>query len=145
MSWDVLVLNYEGAPPPSDQMDDAPPPKPLGPAARVRKGINAYLPGVSWSANAGGVYEGEGYTIEFGFSKGEPIDSIMLHVRGEGDAIAAMLRFAEPNGWSLYDCSTDEYLDPANPSSEGWEGFQDFRDEALGSRKEAKRKGKGKP
>ena len=44
----------------------------------------------------------------------------------------AVLRFAKPNGWSLLDCSTSEFLDPDNPSAEGWEGFQAFRDKVTG-------------
>ena len=55
----------------------------------------------------------------------------MLHVRGGGDAITPMLQFATPMKWSLFDCSTGEFLDPAAPSQEGWEGFQAFRDKVF--------------
>jgi hypothetical protein len=68
----------------------------------------------------------------------------MLHVRGSGDALSAMLAFANPNGWSLLDCSTGEFLDPRDPSPEGWEGFQAFRDRVLGSEDGKKPKGKAK-
>jgi hypothetical protein len=143
MSWDVMVFNYGGQPPSLDQMADAPPVGPLGPAAQVRKRIAAHLPGIDWTDPTWGIYEGDGFSIEFNTGKDDPIDSIMLHVRGGGDAISAMLTFANPNGWSLLDCSTGEFLDPERPSSEGWEGFQEYRDKALGSRAGKKPKGKG--
>ena len=139
MSWDVLVLNCGGNP-----ADEAGEERPLGPAARVRMSISAHLPGVDWSDPAWGVYDGDGFSIEFNTGKRSPIASIMLHVRGGGDAIPAMLAFANPNGWSLFDCSTSEFLDPENPSPEGWEGFQAFRDKAVGRSGGTKPKGKAK-
>src|SRR5262245_32541772 len=144
MSWDVMVFNYGGKPPSPDRMADAPPVGPLGPAAQVRKRIAAQLPGVDWTDPTWGLYDGDGFSIEFNTGNDDPIDSIMLHVRGGGDAIPAMLTFANPNGWSLLDCSTGEFLDPTNPSSEGWVGFQRFRDKALGSPGAKKPTGKGK-
>ena len=152
MSWDVLVLNYGGKLSP-EEMLEAEPVGPLGRAAQVRRRITKYLPGVDWSDPAWGVYERDGFTIEFNAGNEDPVESIMLHVRGGGDAIAALLRFASPNGWSLLDCSTSEFLDPASPSVEGWEEFQTFRDKAIGPRqrkkspdkaKQAKRTGKQK-
>jgi hypothetical protein len=89
-----------------------------------------------------GIYEGDGYSIEFNMGTADAIDTIMLHVRGGGNAIAALLQFAQPNNWSLFDCSTSEFLDPENPSSEGWEGFQEYRDKVVG--KKAKKKNRKK-
>ena len=142
MSWDVLVLNLGGKPPPGDAAD-ADPVGPLGTAAQVRRRIAKHLPGVDWS-DSGGVYEGDGFTIEFDVGDDDPIDQLMLQVRGGGDAIAALLRFVNPNGWALLDCATSEFLDPENPSAEGWEGFQAFRDKATGFSKRKKSASKTK-
>jgi hypothetical protein len=144
MSWDVLVLNLGGKPPPDDAAE-VEPVGPLGAAAQVRRRITKHLPGVDWSDSTWGVYEGDGFSIEFNTGDDDPIDSIMLHVRGGGEAIAALLQFASPNGWGLLDCSTSEFLDPENPSVEGWEGFQAFRDKAIGPPKRKPSKGKAKP
>jgi hypothetical protein len=141
MSWDVVVLNYGGRSLPTP---DADPVGPLGLAAQVRRRIAKHLPGVDWSESAWGIYEGDGFTIEFNAGDDDPIDSMMLRVRGEGDAIAALLRFANPNGWSLLDCSTSEFLDQENPSAEGWDGFQSFRDRAIGPPKGKKAERKAK-
>jgi hypothetical protein len=141
MSWDVMVLNLGGEPPPEDAAE-AEPVGPLGTAAQVRRRIAKHLPGVDWSEPSWGVYEGDGFTIEFNAEDDDPLDSLMLHVRGEGDAIAALLRFASPNGWALLDCTTSEFLDPENPSAAGWEGFQAYRDRAIGRPKRKKAKSK---
>lgn len=132
MSWDVMIFKYAGAPP--KDVEDASnnqKSEPLGEAGDVRDSISKHLPGVDWSDPAWGVYEGNGFSIEFNTGAEGPIDSIMLHVRGGGDPIASMLQFAVPNQWSLLDCSTGEFIDPANPSQEGWEGFQEYRDQIM--------------
>jgi hypothetical protein len=60
----------------------------------------------------------------------------MLHVRGGGDAVAAILQFTRPNKWSAFDCSTGAFIDLENPSHEGWEGLQTARDEAVDALRE---------
>lgn len=138
MSWDVMVFNYGGKPPADG---DAPPAGPLGPASKVRDGIAAHLPGVDWSDPSWGIFEADEFSIEFNMGDEDPIDSIMLHVRGGGEVLGAIMAFANPNGWSLLDCSTGDFLDPEKPSSAGWEGFQDFRDKVI--RSIVKPKGQG--
>lgn len=131
MSWDVLVFDYEGNPPSTDGEEEETPPRPLGSLAEVRSRIDARWPGVSWSTANGGRFEGNGYAIEIGLGDADPVEAIMLHIHGEGDALTALSALAVPNGWSLYDCSEDEYLDPVSPSPDGWEGFQHLRDRGL--------------
>jgi hypothetical protein len=68
----------------------------------------------------------------------------LLNVRGTGDPISSILKLTEANGWVAVDCSTSEFIDPANPSYEGWEGFQAFRDKAIGLSKRKKSESKAK-
>jgi hypothetical protein len=130
MSWDVVVFNVRGKTPSLEQFEQSDC-EPLGPAAEVHQRISALLPGVDWSDPTWGIYEGDGFSIEFNVGKDDPIESMMLHVRGGGDAIAAITRFARPQGWSALDCSTGEFLDLENPSQAGWEGFQAYRDKVI--------------
>ena len=139
MSWDVLVLNYHGSPPDIEEMAEAGDPDPLGNASAVRVAISRHLEGVDWSDPAWGLFEGDGFSFEFNMGNKDPVDSIMLHVRGGGDPIAAMLQFSQPNKWSLFDCSTSEFLDPDNPSHEAWEAFQELRDKVVKKPKKPKR------
>lgn len=131
MSWDVIAFDYQGSPPSLQNWKEDLRSLPLGSPGEVRTKIDAHLPGVDWSDPAWGVYWGEGFSFEFNLGRDESIDSVMVHVRGSGDAIGALLKFATPNGWSLLDCSMTEWIDPADPSSAGWEGFQAFRDRAI--------------
>ena len=132
MSWDVVLFNFHGAPPtdlsalPDDYVLD-----PLGPSAAVRHAITQRLPQVDWSDPVWGMYVGSGFTFEFNTGKEDPIMTIMIHVRGGGDAVAALLHLAVPNQWTLFDCSTGEFIDPNQPSQAGWEDFQAYRDTII--------------
>lgn len=131
MSWDVMIFNTRGKkPPPIEQFEESDY-EPLGPAAGVRERLSSLLPGIDWSAPTWGVFEGDGFSIEFNVGKEDPIGSMMLHVRGGGDAIAAIFTFARPLGWSALDCSTSDFIDLDSPSQAGWEGFQAFRDKVI--------------
>lgn len=127
MSWDVLVYNYAGKPPAPPAMDDNPP-LALGSAASVRANITRYLPGVDWSEPSWGVFEEDGFSVEFNIGDADPVDSLMLHVRGTGNPLPTLLSFTTGNNWSLLDCTTGQFIDPARPSSDGWREFQAFRD-----------------
>ena len=133
MSWDLLVYDFQGDPPPVEDWDADDGVAPLGSPKEVRARIDAQIAGVDWSDPTHGIFEGDGFTIEFALGSEKVLETFMLHVRGGGEAVAALLQIAEPNRWSLYDCSTDEWIDPKDPSNAGWEDFQAFRDRAFGN------------
>lgn len=131
MSWDVMIVNLGGKSPSLEALeeDDG---EPLGASDDVRQRISAHLPGVDWTGPTRGIFEGDGFSIEFKLGTDDPIANMMLHVRGTGDAIAAIIAFARPLGWSVFDCSLSEFLDLEDPTGAGWEGFQAFRDRVGG-------------
>jgi len=130
MSWDVMIFRLRHAPrSPDDLAEDNL--LPLGPAAQVREAISAALPATDWSDPTWGDYVGDGFSIEFNVGDDDPIENIMLHVRGGGDAISTILKFVVPNNWHARDDSSGCFLDPAAPSDAGWVGFQEFRDEVI--------------
>ena len=131
MSWDVMIFNTQGKTPASMEEFDDSSCKPLGIAADVRERVLNYLPGIDWSDPTWGILEGDGFSIEFNVGSGDPVENMMLHVRGGGDAIATIIKFVRPMGWSALDCSTSEFLDLDNPSQSGWEEFQAFRDRVM--------------
>src|SRR5258708_507607 len=115
MSWDIMIFNIRGAsPPPLEDLQESDL-LPLGPAAKVRGDITAALPGVDWTHPTWGLYGTDEFSIEFNVGKDDPIQSMMLHVRGGGDAFAAIMAVIQPHGWSALDCSTSKFLDPKNP------------------------------
>jgi hypothetical protein len=131
MSWDVMIFNTRGKNPPSIEQFQESDYDPLGPAASVREALSNLLPGIDWSDTTWGIYQGAGFSIEFNVSKDDPIGTMMLHVRGAGDAISAIVAFARPSGWSALDCSTSDFINLDQPSQAGWEGFQAFRDKVM--------------
>ncbi len=135
MSWTVSVLGGTERPP----FPDTPPgwePPVLGSSDEVRRRISAHLPGVDWSDPAWGLYAGDGFTFEFSLRPEEPVTNVAVHVRGSGDAVTDLLRFAVPNGWHLLDWSTGELIDPQTPSDEGWRRWQAYRDQIRQRRRE---------
>jgi hypothetical protein len=105
----------------------------LGPAAAVREAISMALPGVDWTDPTWGLFEGNGFSFEFNMGKAEPSDGFMIHVRGGGDAVTALMELASQCGWYLLDTSTGEWMHHAENPAEGWEGFQAFRDSVIQS------------
>jgi hypothetical protein len=130
MSWDVMIFHLRDRPQSLDDMRKETI-LPLGPAAQVREAISAALHGVDWTDPTWGTYSGNGFSIEFNVGDDDPIENMMLHVRGGGDAIADIMKLVVAKGWVALDCSTSEFLDPAAPSNEGWVGFQKYRDQIF--------------
>lgn len=130
MSWDVMVLDYGGNPPSVKEWTDDDRPNLMGKAPEIRAKIDRYLPGVDWSDPTWGVFDGDGFSFEFSIN--EPLDvGFMVYVRGSGDSVSALLQAATPNGWSLFDTSANDFIDPDNPSTAGWKRWQGFRDQVV--------------
>lgn len=155
MSWDIYVWSYDGNQPPgdvaariwlssqdeeaaedayghlpplSDEAAAAATPKLMGPAGEVRAKIDAHLPGVEWSDEHGGLYAGDDFTFEIDLGGRSQLDGFLVVVRGSGDAVSALLQFTTPNGWSLFDTTTEDFIDPENPSDAGWTTWQSAQD-----------------
>jgi hypothetical protein len=127
MSWDLVLQNGVAATN-SDALADAACP-PLGAPGSVRALISSVHPDVDWSDPAWGVLDSDAWSIEFNMGNAETIDSIMLHVRGSGDPLPAIVALCTKTGWTALDLSTGQLLDPRKPSSRGWMDFQSFRDQ----------------
>ena len=59
------------------------------------------------------------------------MDSIMLHVRGGGDAVTPIVAMCRNCGWQALDFSTGKLIDLDHPSSESWQRFQAYRDKIV--------------
>lgn len=85
--------------------------------------------------------------MEIDLGTDDPVDSIMLHVRGAGgDALAAVFRIAGALGCRALDCSTGDLVTSGIHSADrsgddsgdhtgdhsGWRAFQEFRDRVPG-------------
>jgi hypothetical protein len=131
MSWDVLLFPAEGAPAPGEEIPEGWSAAPLGPLDEVRSRISGVIPAVAWDDKRWGTLEGPGWSIEFNGGRQDPIDGLMLHIRGSGDPLPVLSVLCQRNSWAALDLSTGEFLDLSAPSSAGWTQFQEFRDQLL--------------
>lgn len=63
----------------------------------------------------------------------------MLHVRGGGDPLPAIVSICKSNGWVALDCSSGELISLDAPSSKSWREFQGYRDQIVASTQVAQR------
>jgi hypothetical protein len=133
MSWDVSVFASDSPPLPVEEMPPDWKGAMLGSAASVRQAISAVIPNVDWSDPTWGLLAGEGFSFEFNMGKQDPTDGFMIHVRGGGDAVPNLMKLATQCGWYLLDTSTGEWMHHADDPNKGWESFQAFRDQVIGT------------
>ncbi len=125
MSWDVAIVKIRGDFRPIEEVESEDY-LPLGDEAAVATAISLAFPSAEWSGSTSAVCRGSNFEIEFGFEDLASSNSVLLHVHGSGDPIPSILGLTKGNGWLAVDCSTGEFIDPRNPSYEGWEGFKDL-------------------
>ncbi len=130
MSWDVLLTP---APADAESVDDIPEGYGTGsiaPLARLLATLREAFPEADLSDPAWGHLrdEEQGWDMELNIGTGDPVTGVMLHVRG-GDPVPAILRMAEVLGCRALDCSTGDFL--REDGDDGWESFQEYRDQVL--------------
>jgi hypothetical protein len=94
--------------------------------------LTSLLPEIDYSDPTWGVLESVEYSIEFNTGSKDPIDGIMLHIRGGGDPLVIIKLICEHTGWGALDTSTGEFMDTDHLSQESWIEFQKFRDRVMG-------------
>ncbi|MFE7096011.1 hypothetical protein [Streptomyces erythrochromogenes] len=131
MSWDVLLLRLpDGTTSVQAMADDCTPP-PLGPQEEVLAAVSRAVPEADLSDPTWGSLLGPTWSVELNIGEEDPVDSIMLHIRGSGDdVLTPVFRLAGALGCKALDCSTGDLLAPRELS--GWYAFQEFRDRVTG-------------
>jgi hypothetical protein len=76
-----------------------------------------------------GLYEGEGFTLEF-FLKDGPIPFFHIDVRGGGNPLPSLARLCRANKWAIEDV-TGKVVDLDLSFAPGWEEFRQWRDRAI--------------
>jgi hypothetical protein len=134
VSWDVYLFN---GPPSAGTVEDVPDdfdPPPLGAVAEVLARLRDAVPDVDLADPEWGRLAGPTWSIELNIGAGDPVGSMMLHVRGTGDdVLPAILRIAAAVGCRALDVSTGDFLTGDPGQVAGWHGFQAYRDQVLGS------------
>jgi hypothetical protein len=132
MSQDVLLFR-----PPDDiasvqQLPDAYASAPLGRRDDVLAAISCAVPEADLSDPAWGEILGPAWSMELNIGSDDPVDSVMLHIRGSGDdVLTAVFRLAETLRCKVLDCAEGDLNTPRQTS--GWHAFQQYRGHALGT------------
>lgn len=71
----------------------------------------------------------EDYSIDY-FDSDEPSTTMMLSLYGAG-AIYPLIDLAIKNNWQIFDTGNGEMIDLADPSNNGYEDFQAYRNQVL--------------
>ena len=102
MSWDISIHRIPEGGTIADALKDGAPP--LGPAVAVRHAVASRCP-VDWTDPQWGVLDIDDVSIEFNVGAQDPIESMMLHIRGEGDPMPIIADLCKVNGWGAIDMS----------------------------------------
>ena len=130
MSWDVFLFN---APPGMKSLDDLSEDfkvAPLGPKDEVIAKLTHALE-IDFSDRSWGIHNTESYSIEFNMGA-DPVESIMLHVRGGGEVMGAIRAAADALGVRALDCSTGDWIDfESAKADDSWQRWQAYRDQIV--------------
>ncbi|WP_251021996.1 hypothetical protein [Streptomyces sp. ISL-10] len=131
MSWDVILLRLPAGVTSVQEIPADYTPESLGRRDDVLAAVIQAVPDVDLSDPAWGELSGPTWSIELNIGSEEPVDSVMLHIRGSGDdVLTPVLRLADALRCKALDCAEGDLITPGQTS--GWHAFQQFRDRATG-------------
>jgi hypothetical protein len=132
MSWDVILMSVPSV---IVAVEDFPDDfsSELGPQPQVLSTIAAILPDLDLTDPTWGILDGDDFSIEFNIGDGDPVDTIMLHVRGGDSAIRAIQHICEHTGWRALDTSTGDFINFAEDPTEGLQQWRTYRNQVVAS------------
>lgn len=132
MSWEISVQDLPRNVDSVDKIPDDFEPKPLGNRTEIIDGILALFPSADFTDPAWGIIDSGEFTIEVNLGADELVSSFALHVRGQGNAPAAIQAILDHFGYRAFDLSAGDIfrLDTASSSYSKW---QKYRKQVLGN------------
>lgn len=131
MSWDVFLLRLPDDITSVQEIPADHTPAPLGWRDDVLAAVARAVPEADLSDPGWGTLSGPTWSIELNIGSNDPVESIMLHIRGSGDdVLTPVFRLAESLRCGVIDCTDGEVIAPGQSS--GWHSFQQFRDQVVG-------------
>ncbi|MFC7219468.1 hypothetical protein ACFQLX_14995 [Streptomyces polyrhachis] len=130
MSWDVLLLRLPDDVTSVHEIPTDYTPDPLGQRRDVLAAVARACPDVDLSDPDRGELSGRTWSAGLNIGAKDPVDSIMLHIRGSGDdVLPPVFRLAEALECRVIDCAEGDLITPGHTA--GWHGFQQFRDRVV--------------
>ncbi|MFH9983954.1 hypothetical protein ACH4ND_33055 [Streptomyces sp. NPDC017179] len=117
MSWDVLLLHLPDDVTSLQETPDDYTPPPLGRQHDVLAAVSRAVPETNLSDPAWGELLGPTWSMELTIGSKDPVDSIMLHIRGSGDdVLTPVFRLASALGCKVLDFSEGDLITPQEPA-----------------------------
>ncbi|MFE1203675.1 hypothetical protein ACFW5V_18505 [Streptomyces sp. NPDC058762] len=131
MSWDVILLHLPDGVTSAQGIPADYIPAPLGRRGDVLAAVTQVVPDVDLSDPEWGELSSRTWSIELNIGSEDPVDSVMLHIRGSGDEVLTpVLRLAEALRCKALDCAEGNLITLGQTS--GWHAFQQFRERVMG-------------
>ena len=132
MSWDVLLMNISES---VARIEDLPQDfkNVLGSRADMLARLVALVPNLDLSDPSWGQLDHPSFSVEFNLGNEDPIDTVMLHVRGGDEAVQLIQTICEASGWRAYDTSTGELMDFEDEPARGIRAWRAFHDRVVAS------------
>lgn len=130
MSWDVL---FQDLPAGIRSVADIPDDFRRGPLCS-RAELVAAIRKAAPRTNGTGPWllDADGSSIEFNADDGDPVRSVMLHIRGADGALAVVHALSVALGWPAIDCSAGELMDFESPDAgRGFAAWRAYRDQIV--------------
>ena len=131
MSWDVVLFKVPNT---ITSVRDVPrdyQPPPLGSHSLIAAALTRVVPSVDLTDPTWGLLANLDWSIELNIGRKDPIDSIMLHIRGGGDdVLTAVFRIAAELDCQVFDCSGGDLISEEDTGN--WHAWQDYRDQVIG-------------
>ena len=124
MSWDAVILRIHGPIRPAEEVAESEY-LPLGSLESVAAAIQSAFPTVEWDGPTHAHGSLDEYTgIMFDLHEVEGYSFVGVSVSGSYDPIPSLLTLVQANDWVIMDVQNGEFIDPANPSRQGWLGYR---------------------
>ena len=127
MSWDILIQDLPKDVTSVGEIPEDFEPASLGSRADLISTICDYAPASSFSDPSWGELVTDEFVVEFNMGESEGVDSIMLHVRGGGEAARFVANLLDRLQLRAIDCSLGDFFSApeAALSFEEWQAFRD--------------------
>ncbi|MFJ5233165.1 hypothetical protein ACIQBJ_25130 [Kitasatospora sp. NPDC088391] len=130
MSWDLLLLPVPADITSLDELPDDFTAQPLGSREQVTTALAARIPGIDLTDPTWGHLSGPTWSVELNIGSDDPIESLMLHIRGGGDVLQLVFRITDAVSCRALDVSEGVFL--STDAAAGWHSFQRFRERVTG-------------
>jgi hypothetical protein len=133
MSWDIYIQDFPEAAKTVAEVPDDFQPRALGPRADLIEQIREVIPSADFSKPDWGIFEGDGFSIEFVMGDEDVCSVITLMIRGGGSPTPLVGALLDRLQLRAIDCQSGEFfdVDAARASFGSW---QRYRDQVVGGR-----------